>query len=98
MMTAAREQAIPVARKDGMTLSRESEIGVVKSKIPAKAKNESWKEIEKKYSGNIMRDSEKVNTKTRRRFTLAPISLPRETRANIMTARRRDGEMPAIIR
>ena len=48
MMTAAREQAMPVARNAGTALSRESEIGMVKSSIPANAKNESWKEMEKK--------------------------------------------------
>ena len=48
MMTAAREQAMPVARNPGMTLSRESEMGVVNIRSPAKARNESWKEREKK--------------------------------------------------
>ena len=57
-----------------------------------------WKEMEKKYSGNIISVREKVNTSTRIRLTFAPTSLPIETRANIITARSSDGEMPAIRR
>ena len=87
IITAAREQAIPVAIRLGKTLSRESEMGVVKSRIPASARKESWKEMEKKYSGNIISVREKENTSTRIRLTFAPTSLPVETRANIITAR-----------
>ena len=98
MITAAKEQAIPVARRSGMNFSRELVIGTVNSRIPANARNESWKEMEKKYPGNIIRENEKVNTRILMRLALFPISLPRETKANIITARRSDGEMPAIRR
>ena len=98
IITAAREQAIPVAMRLGKTLSRESAIGVVNSSMPANARNDSWNDMEKKYPGNIISESEKTKTRTRIKLTFAPISLPSETRKNMMTARKSDGEMPAIKR
>ena len=98
MITAAREQAMPAAKNSGIIFSKTPTMGTVKSRIPASARKESWKEMEKKYSGNIISVREKVNTSTRIRLTFAPTSLPVETRANIITARSSDGEMPAIRR
>ena len=69
MMTADTEQAIPAAKNPGITLSRESAIGTVKRRIPARARNESWKERDKKYPGNSISVREKAKTSTRIRST-----------------------------